>query len=679
MNIEGGKLASVLQAGGAADGRGQLLNETGHSPGGFAEALFGQMESLAEAKIQEELPSGQHKVLAGSQPANLRTGPTESLGVPGGQPFALPADGIEESDWAMNAEAMLVSLAESPKSEKVAEPLFPETGAQAIVPADGEGTARLSGGPRQLAQAKAFGDTGFESRPDAAVTPAVPLAPAEPAEGFRQKIGDPAKARAEAHGRAANSRPSETETENPAGDFAAMNAPAPLPVEDAVQVKPEEGDGGNSPANASRSPNAPQSFIQPLFEAFKSGSQGREASEGVSPQNFAFGQIVKEHRDLNENRAENSPLSETGAQAIVPADGEGTARLSGGPRQLAQAKAFGDTGFESRPDAAVTPAVPLAPAEPAEGFRQKIGDPAKARAEAHGRAANSRPSETETENPAGDFAAMNAPAPLPVEDAVQVKPEEGDGGNSPANASRSPNAPQSFIQPLFEAFKSGSQGREASEGVSPQNFAFGQIVKEHRDLNENRAENSPLSEGTGRGEAEPQIPEMGGKPFQEVADISQLKAQPVENRADIPAISKPLAHPDWKNELGERILWMNNKELHAAEIKLNPPHLGPISVRIEINDDQTTIAFTAQHAAVRDALEASIPKLREMMSNQQLNLADVSISQNSSSDQRHQSSSQQSPRNFDGFARMSGNAFEASEEAEERSIAVSKGILSIYA
>jgi flagellar hook-length control protein FliK len=46
--------------------------------------------------------------------------------------------------------------------------------------------------------------------------------------------------------------------------------------------------------------------------------------------------------------------------------------------------------------------------------------------------------------------------------------------------------------------------------------------------------------------------------------------------------------------------------------------MGSVSIRIDINQDQATIAFMAQNASVRDALEASIPKLRDMLSTQQI-------------------------------------------------------------
>jgi flagellar hook-length control protein FliK len=110
--------------------------------------------------------------------------------------------------------------------------------------------------------------------------------------------------------------------------------------------------------------------------------------------------------------------------------------------------------------------------------------------------------------------------------------------------------------------------------------------------------------------------------------------RPVDARVEITTIARPISHPNWGKDLGEQIIWMNNKDLSAAEIRLNPEHLGPISVRIDVNkEQQASIMFTAQHLEVKEAIEASIPKLREMLVNQQLNLVNVNISQNSAQDQ----------------------------------------------
>jgi len=117
---------------------------------------------------------------------------------------------------------------------------------------------------------------------------------------------------------------------------------------------------------------------------------------------------------------------------------------------------------------------------------------------------------------------------------------------------------------------------------------------------------------------------------QVVNNVINKLAQDVKS-ADVAPLTRPLSHPQWNEDLGERIVWMNSRGISSAEIRMNPEHMGPITVRIDMNQDQATIAFTAQNSVVRDALEASLPKLREMLSAQQVNLADVTVSQQSSS------------------------------------------------
>lgn len=112
-------------------------------------------------------------------------------------------------------------------------------------------------------------------------------------------------------------------------------------------------------------------------------------------------------------------------------------------------------------------------------------------------------------------------------------------------------------------------------------------------------------------------------------------------KSEVPALTRPLSHPNWNDDLGERIVWMNNRNISSAEIRMNPQHMGPITVRIDMNQDQATIAFTAQNAEVRTALESAIPKLRDMLSSQNVNLADVNVSQQSSTNSDSNRSQQQ--------------------------------------
>lgn len=139
-----------------------------------------------------------------------------------------------------------------------------------------------------------------------------------------------------------------------------------------------------------------------------------------------------------------------------------------------------------------------------------------------------------------------------------------------------------------------------------------------------------------------------------------------DTKIDVPAMTRPLTHPAWNQELGSRIVWMNNQGISSAEIKMNPQNMGPITVRIDMNQDQATINFTAQNSDVRTALEASIPKLREMLSSQNVNLADVNVAQQSSTSTNSDSNRQQQTAQMmaDASANGQGNRQQNNSEVD---------------
>jgi flagellar hook-length control protein FliK len=65
---------------------------------------------------------------------------------------------------------------------------------------------------------------------------------------------------------------------------------------------------------------------------------------------------------------------------------------------------------------------------------------------------------------------------------------------------------------------------------------------------------------------------------------------------------------------------------HTASLRLSPEHLGPLEIRIAMNDDQASVWFGAAHADTRAALENALPKLREMFAAQGLSLTDAGVS-----------------------------------------------------
>ena len=92
------------------------------------------------------------------------------------------------------------------------------------------------------------------------------------------------------------------------------------------------------------------------------------------------------------------------------------------------------------------------------------------------------------------------------------------------------------------------------------------------------------------------------------------------------SMSTPLAQGDWDQALGERIQWMLTRQIKGAQIRLNPAQLGPLEVRLQVHNDQASIQFSSGHGVVREALEAALPRLREMFDASGVELLDVDVS-----------------------------------------------------
>jgi flagellar hook-length control protein FliK len=95
-------------------------------------------------------------------------------------------------------------------------------------------------------------------------------------------------------------------------------------------------------------------------------------------------------------------------------------------------------------------------------------------------------------------------------------------------------------------------------------------------------------------------------------------------------IDTPLGTNGWGEAFQQKIVWLVDRQLGNAELHVNPPHLGPIEVMLNLSDEGTRIAFCSPHAAVREAIEASLPELRTALDERGLSLGQASVSADSS-------------------------------------------------
>ncbi len=131
------------------------------------------------------------------------------------------------------------------------------------------------------------------------------------------------------------------------------------------------------------------------------------------------------------------------------------------------------------------------------------------------------------------------------------------------------------------------------------------------------------------------------KPLTEPATVAttSMTGQPIAtaNRLFVPhtQLAMNFAHPHWGNAVGEKVLWMANQQLSTADIRLDPPELGSLQVRVSVQQDQANITFISPHPQVRELLDQQINRLREMFADQGLQLGQVDIA-----DRREQESRQ---------------------------------------
>lgn len=98
------------------------------------------------------------------------------------------------------------------------------------------------------------------------------------------------------------------------------------------------------------------------------------------------------------------------------------------------------------------------------------------------------------------------------------------------------------------------------------------------------------------------------------------------------SISVPFGQAGWGQAFGNQVVWAVNQSMPAAELHLSPPDLGPMSVRISMDQNQASMVFSSSHAMVREAIEAALPRLRDMLDSQGITLVDVNVSQHGSAD-----------------------------------------------
>lgn len=111
-----------------------------------------------------------------------------------------------------------------------------------------------------------------------------------------------------------------------------------------------------------------------------------------------------------------------------------------------------------------------------------------------------------------------------------------------------------------------------------------------------------------------------------VSDLAPRR-HPAENLVQ-PGIATPLQSKAWPEQFGEKIIWLARSDQQSAQININPPQLGPLQITLHLNGDQANAIFASPHAEVRQAIDAAMPQLRDMLQSAGITLGDASVGAN---------------------------------------------------
>ncbi|MFZ6748239.1 flagellar hook-length control protein FliK [Undibacterium sp. Ren11W] len=113
--------------------------------------------------------------------------------------------------------------------------------------------------------------------------------------------------------------------------------------------------------------------------------------------------------------------------------------------------------------------------------------------------------------------------------------------------------------------------------------------------------------------------------IQSLAQSTLLSNTPEAIVATKTALTPHVGANGWDRALGQKVVWMIAGGLQSAELSLNPPDLGPLQVVIRVSNDQASTNFFSAQPEVREALEAALPRLRQMLSDAGVQLSDFSV------------------------------------------------------
>jgi flagellar hook-length control protein FliK len=116
------------------------------------------------------------------------------------------------------------------------------------------------------------------------------------------------------------------------------------------------------------------------------------------------------------------------------------------------------------------------------------------------------------------------------------------------------------------------------------------------------------------------------------SDIVHIQKNNIQLQQETIAIFRK----DFADAVKDKVLVMINQKLQKFEITLDPPEFGNMQVRVNLQGEQASVNFVVQNQQAKEALEHNMQKLKDMLSEQGVDVGGANVEQQNQRDQNEQ-------------------------------------------
>ena len=162
-----------------------------------------------------------------------------------------------------------------------------------------------------------------------------------------------------------------------------------------------------------------------------------------------------------------------------------------------------------------------------------------------------------------------------------------------------------------------------------------------------------------------------GKPQTAAGENAQVDSRTMPNIQD----------ERWGDALGQRLAMMVTEQRQEAVMRLDPPELGTLGVRLVVESGAVSVQFTSAVPQVREMLEAQADRLRDAIEREGLELADVDVGQEGGDSRQQGSSLYAENRQGTGFDDIAADpdAMDSQWSVTDIHVPLRQGLISTYA